>query len=161
MRIGTVCVVLLALAYGAARASEPVCYRTAEAAAMQIGVRGVDGFRLEGRERDVFSGVIWATVKSCTHPERPGVLMMATGAPGRAGVKATSEPAAMVLKAGTKVTLIETDGLVRIEMPGVAQGSGSVGDRIQIRLLTLSGEGSERFVHAIVRGGDVVEGVTR
>ncbi len=144
-----------------ARASEPGCYRTAEAAAAQTGIRGVDGFRLEGRQRDVFSGAVWATVKSCAHPERPGVLVMAAGEIGRVGRGAASPvEAPMVLVAGARVTLVETDDNVRIQMPGVAQGSGVVGDRVRVRLLALTAEGGERFVDGIVRGRDVVEMVT-
>ncbi len=146
---------------GGAWASEPGCYRTVEAAATQSGVRGVDGFRLEGRQRDVFSGAVWATVKSCTHPERPGVLVMAGGDLVRVAGATRSEAAAMVLLAGAKVTLIQRDEAVRIEMQGVAQGSGAVGDRVRVRLLALTADGSERFVDGIVRGSDVVEVVTR
>jgi flagella basal body P-ring formation protein FlgA len=72
-----------------------------------------------------------------------------------------SEAAAMVLLAGAKVTLIQRDEAVRIEMQGVAQGSGAVGDRVRVRLLALTADGSERFVDGIVRGSDVVEVVTR
>jgi flagella basal body P-ring formation protein FlgA len=67
----------------------------------------------------------------------------------------------MVLMAGAKVTLIEQDVAVRIETQGVAQGSGAVGDRVKVRLVTLSAEGGERFVDGIVRASDVVEMVAR
>ncbi len=146
---------------GGAWASEPGCYRTAEAAAAQTGVRGVDGFRLEGRRRDVFSGAVWATVKSCAHPERPGVLIVAGGDAPRVRAAPRAETPAMVLMAGAKVTLIEQDDAVRIEMQGVAQGSGAVGDRVRVRLVSVGGDGEERFVDGIVRGRDLVEVAAR
>jgi hypothetical protein len=141
-------------------ASEPACYLTADAAAAQSGVRGVDGFRLEGRQRDVFSGAVWATVRSCAHPERPGVLVMGAGEVGRPGPGKVAE-AGMVLVAGTKVTLTQNEGVVHIEMQAVAQGSGAVGDRVRVRLLTVSPEGGERFAEGVVRGGHAVELVGR
>jgi flagella basal body P-ring formation protein FlgA len=72
-----------------------------------------------------------------------------------------SEAASLVLVAGSRVTLIQKDELVRIEMQGVAQGSGSVGDRVKVRLLTLSEDGGEQYAEGIIRGKDVVEMVTR
>jgi hypothetical protein len=159
-------VVLVAVSSGA-WASEPGCYRTAEAAAVQVGVRGVDGYRLEGRRRDVFSGAVWSTVKSCQHPEQPGFLVMASAVVGRfgtamsVGMASRSEALALVLLAGAKVTVVQTDDVVRIEMNGVAQGSGAVGDRIRVRIVTANEEAEERFVEGIVRGSDVVELVTR
>ncbi len=160
MKLQWVCVLLTAGICGGAWASEPGCYKTVEAAAAQSGVRGVDGFRLEGRRRDIFSGAVWATVKSCAHPEHPGVLIMTGGDTVRAA-RAPRDTPAMVLMAGAKVTLIEQDVAVRIETQGVAQGSGAVGDRVKVRLVTLSAEGGERFVDGIVRASDVVEMVAR
>ncbi len=152
---------LMAGICGGAWASEPGCYRTAEAAAAQAGVRGVDGYRLEGRRRDVFSGAVWATVKSCAHPERPGIMVIVSGEAGRSGVALKHDAAAMILLAGSKVTLVEMDDFVRIEMQGVAQGSGALGDRIKVRLVAVSADGGERFVDGIVRGSDWVEVAAR
>ncbi len=148
---------LMAGVCGGAWASEPGCYRTVEEAAAQAGVRSVDGFRLDGRRRDVFSGVVWATVKSCAHPERPGVLVMTAEDVALAGVAMRTEAPAMVMTAGTKVTLIARDPVARIEMQCVAQGSGIVGDRVRVRLLTLSANGGEQFLDGIVRSSGVVE----
>jgi flagella basal body P-ring formation protein FlgA len=63
----------------------------------------------------------------------------------------------MVMTAGTKVTLIARDPVARIEMQCVAQGSGIVGDRVRVRLLTLSANGGEQFLDGIVRSSGVVE----
>lgn len=161
MRLRLLWLVVMTAAFGSSWASEPGCYRTAEEAAAQAGVRGVDGFRLEGRRRDVFSGAVWATVRSCAHPERPGVLVIAGGEIGGAGVATRIDAASIVLRTGAKVTLIEHDELVRIEMQGVAQGNGILGDRVRVRLMALSSDRGERFVEGIVRGADVVEMVAR
>jgi hypothetical protein len=42
-------------------------------------------------------------------------------------------------------------------MQCVAQGSGIVGDRVRVRLLTLSANGGEQFLDGIVRSSGVVE----
>ena len=162
MRVQWLFMVWISLVCAGACASQPGCYRTAEAAAAQTGVRGVDGFRLEARRRDVFSGAVWATVKSCAHPERPGVLVMAAwGDLGPPRVIAEGEKPGLVLVAGARVTIVERDEAIRIEMPGVAQGSGVVGDWVRVRLLTLSEDGGERFVDGIVRASGVVEVAAR
>jgi hypothetical protein len=151
----------MAVVCGSAWASEPGCYRTVEAAAAQSGVRGVNGFRLEGRQRDVFSGAVWVTVKSCAHPEQPGVLVMAGTDATRVAALPRHEAPALVVLAGAKVTLIQRDDVVQIQMQGVTQGSGGLGDRVKVRLLALGNDGTERFVDGIVRGSDVVEVVAR
>jgi hypothetical protein len=148
--------------------SEPVCYRSAQEAAEQAGTRGVEGFRMESLERDPFSGVNWAQIRSCGHPERPAVMVMASaGASLRvAGHAARSVPVArpMVLHAGERVRLVEATENTRVEMSGIAQANGAAGDRIRVRLLPLSaadGGGGwpvvERFVTAVVRGDGLLD----
>jgi hypothetical protein len=177
MRVGLAMV--LVGACGCAWGSEPSCYRSSAEAAAQTGVRGVEGYRLETVRRDVFSGAVWATVKSCGHPERPGVMLLAsvgTGLGGgiSVGMARRSEIAAdrvLVMLAGTRVRFVETDENARMEMSAVAQSSGAVGDRVRVRLLPVSSDGgsdgatswasSERFATGIVRSRDLVEMETR
>jgi hypothetical protein len=161
MRIVLSVLLTMAGVCGGAWASEPGCYRTVEAAATQSGARGVAGFRLDSRQRDVFSGAVWVTVKSCAHPEQPGVLVMVGTDATRVAALPRHEAPALVVLSGAKVTLIERDEVVRIEMQGVTQSSGSVGDHVKVRLLALGNDGTERFVDGIVRGSDVVEVVAR
>jgi hypothetical protein len=158
--------------------SEPVCYRSAQQAAEQAGPRGVAGFRLESLERDPFSGVSWALIRSCAHPERPAVMVMAAAeaSPHLAAPAVRSTPVLRdvpaakptVLHAGERVRLVETSENTRIEMSGIAQASGAAGDRVRVRLLPLTpGDRTaawpveERFVIAVVRGGGVLDGEVR
>jgi hypothetical protein len=176
MRVKVFGVLVISVMCGVLRtasASEPSCYRTAQGAAAQTGVRGVQGFRLESVRRDVFSGVAWATVRSCGHPEWPGTLVMlsagnAGGALGAlAGRRSEVAPrAALVLLAGARVQLVETSGSVRMEMSGIAQSSGAIGDRIRVRMVPVSGDGtdvgsswsaSERFLTGVIRSAGLVE----
>jgi len=157
------------MACGVARASEPSCYRSAAEAAAQVGVRGVEGYRLEAVRRDVFAGTVWAIVKSCGHPERPGVMVLTSLGTGMASGVGMTRPAsqALVMLAGSRVRLVQTSENVQMEMSGVAQGSGAVGDRVRVRLVPVSLEGgageqaswatSERFATGVVRSRDLVE----
>lgn len=164
-------IVLVAAVSASAWASEPGCYRTEDAAAEQVGVRGVEGFRLEGVHRDVFSGASWATVKSCQHPERPGVLVLLNaGARGAGSHEPASEAAAarpMVVLAGSRVRLVISDAVSRMEVSAVAQTSAALGDRVRVRLVAVSGGGgsdavqswgtNERFAVGVVKSTNLVE----
>ena len=68
--------------------------------------------------------------------------------------------------AGTRVRLVETSGNVRMEMSGVAQGSAALGERVKVRMMPVSGDGTdsgtswagnERFLTGVVRGSELVE----
>jgi hypothetical protein len=69
--------------------------------------------------------------------------------------------------AGSRVRLVQTSDKVQMEMSGVAQESGAVGDRVRVRLLPLSSDGalgeqtswasSERFATGVVRSRNLVE----
>lgn len=160
-------------------ASEPACYLTAEAAAAQVGVRSVTGYRVEGRRRDVFSGVLWSTIMNCEHPERPRTLVLTSpeieparvtspnavssllaAAPGIA-LAAPRDSAPLILLAGTRVRFVQADQVSRIELNGLAQGSGALGDHVRVRILRAMDEGSERFVEGTIRSSTLVEVVTQ
>jgi hypothetical protein len=132
-------------------------------------VRGVTGFRLESTRRDVFSGTVWASVRSCQHPERPALLVLASaaGAGERAGLQDAAPSSSLIMLAGTSVRVFESSENVRLEMPGVVQASGRLGDRVRVRLVPVtaggSGDGSatEQFATGIVRSRNVIELETR
>jgi hypothetical protein len=162
------------LCIGSASGSEPACYATEDAAAQQVGVRGVEGYRLESLRRDVFSGAWWATVRSCQHPEQPARLVLAgrTGAAHGDVLNATSVSVAapaerpMAVLAGRRVLAVEVGAMARLEMSAIAQSSGRVGDRIRLRLLAISDVGAdsagswsapERFAVGVIRSSEVVE----
>ena len=159
--------ILLVITVSSAAASEPACYSTADAAAAQLGVRGASGFRLQGRQRDVFSGAVWSTIQSCQHPEQPAFLVLSSGESGSVKQNAPSvklegrHNPALILLAGAQVTLVQVDDVTRIVMAGVAQGSGAVGDEVRVRIVAPTTDGNERFARGIVRSSKVVEVVTQ
>jgi hypothetical protein len=58
---------------------------------------------------------------------------------------------------GHTVRVVEQNALVRLEMSGVAQASGRIGDRIWVRI---QGAGDERAGHlelAVVRSAELLE----
>ncbi len=175
MRVLIALVVAIFGLVGSAFASEPSCYASAAEAVAQVGVRGVVGYRLEGTRRDLFSGSLWATVRDCGHPERPALLVMASlgseFAPGLARRVEISAQRAIVMTAGSRVRLVESDGTVQLEVSAIAQGNAAIGDRIRVRLLPVSSDSglsagtswaaNEQFATGIVRSRGVVEMETR
>ena len=161
VRIGGMLLVAL-LGCAKAWASEPVCFRSPGEAAAQNGVRGVTGYRLESQRRDVLAGTVWAVVRSCGHPERPATLVLAGAAVVRpAGLAAGVNDASrsLALLAGTKVRVVVHDDVSRIEMNGVAQGSGALGERVVVRLVPANAEpgAPEQFATGVVCGASLVE----
>ncbi len=145
-------------------ASEPVCFRTPADAAGQTGVRGVSGYRLESVNRDVYAGTVWAVVKSCEHPERPGMVVFAGTSAVSPGVPQTEARVLrpFLLQAGAKVQVVMDDGLAHVEMGGVALAGGAAGDQVRIRLTPVNREQTtEQFAMGVVRGSGVVEVVAR
>lgn len=113
----------------------------------------------------------WAILQSLAHPERPPVaeltdLMTQAGveAPHGGGVPSTvfaSSPARQTelpVRSGERVTLWSSEDNVRMQMEAVAEGSGGVGDRIQLRVTGagVNGESGWR-VQGTIRGPGSVE----
>lgn len=146
------------------RASEPVCFRTPADAAEQTGVRGVSGYWLESANRDVYAGTVWAVVKSCEHPERPGVVVFG-GLGQRPAMSAHAEVQSSrprLLQAGARVQVVIDDGLARLQMSGIALAGGAAGDPVRVRLIPASAEqGTEQFATGVVRGSGTVEVMTK
>ena len=137
--------------------SEAPCYRSVSEAAVQKGVLEGNGFRLESIRRDAVQGTSWATLRSCRFPERPALTVPLRGVPGTGLPEATRVIAAAnkpVLFAGRRVRMIRQEAEVRLEVDGVAQANGALGDRVKVRLLT---SGEERFADGIVLSADLLE----
>jgi hypothetical protein len=156
--------VLLLLGCSACRA-EVSCFKTAAQAAAGVGEQEGGGYRLEFVRTDAYSGRSWARVRSCVHPEWPAVVI---GVGTLSGVVAflNRDPASTekgppvllpVVRAGATVRVVELDERVRIEMVGVAQGAGRVGDRVRVRILGPGGVGEGRLSDAVVRSADLLE----
>ena len=145
-----------------AAAARADCFRSVGEAATQTGVRDEVGYRLAGVSRDLFGGRRWAEVRSCLHPERPAVLVaLEDRSSGK--VHAVHEEAAMktearhvLVVAGTRVTVVSAEAMVRMEMMGVAVESGAAGERVRVRLVT-EGQAGERIAWGVVRTAELVE----
>ena len=166
MRIWILLGLMVSLGSQRCAASEPVCFRTPAEAAEQAGVRGTSGYRLESVRRDVYAGTVWAEVRSCEHPERPGVLVLGrvgqsaavTGTAALHAVQVAVAPRTLVLQAGARVRLVLDDGVVRLETGAIALGSGAVGDEVRVRIVPVSeGAGGEQIATGVVRGAGLVE----
>jgi hypothetical protein len=142
-----------------AHAAEYVCFRTAAEAAAQSGVRDRDGYRLEAIRRDPLQPANWATIRSCGHPEQPALLVLASGEMVRPPVAATARTpvwSSALLRAGSQVTLVITDGVARIEMQAIALANGVIGEKVKVRILS-STTGEERIAEGVVRDRTLVE----
>ena len=146
--------------------AENACFRSTKEAALQSGVRDGEGFRLEGVRMDRVGGSRWARVVSCLHPEWPGVTVKVAGSREEAGDGTPSlamKPsgarhaalamAPPVVLAGAAVRVVRVEAMVRLEMAGVAQESGALGDLVRVRV---GAAGAERLEDGVVRGDGLV-----
>jgi hypothetical protein len=104
----------------------------------------------------------WATIVSCGHPEWPGISLR-TGDETSDGLRglitAFRVERSPLVRAGDVVELWRQEDLLRIEVSGVAEQSGSMGETIRVRLLRRPGSnqsGEEQF-NGVVRGRADVE----
>lgn len=156
---------LLGLA-SAASASAANCARTPAAAVKSAGTISAplpegNGYRVASVRWDPVLRQNWATIVSCGHPEWPGISLR-TGEAGPAA-QAVSAPVredrSPVVRAGDIVALWRQEEMLRIEVTGVAEQSGSVGETIRVRLLRRAGSNQsvEEQFSGIVRGRADVE----
>ena len=159
--------VVMMLGWSACRA-EVGCYRTPAQAAAEVGEMEGGGYRLEFIRTDAFGGRSWARVRSCVHPEWPAVVVGLEGwSVARAHLnrdKAAVEmgnPGSLVgppvVRAGVRVRVFDQEEWVRIEMVGVVQADGRVGDRVMVRIPGPGGVGEGRLTEAVVRSADLLE----
>ena len=151
--------------------SAQVCARTPEAAVRSAGapsqavsVPDSGGYRVASMRWDPVMRESWATVVSCAHPERPGISLRVDAAhPASHAVAALAQrdraSIAPVVRAGEIVQLWRQEPLLRIEVAGVAEQSGAVGERIHVRLLQRNDgtSANEAELTGVVRGRAEVE----
>lgn len=132
--------------------AEGTCFRTVGQAAVQVGEAEGGGYRLVFVRVDPFGGRAWAGVRSCEHPEWPVVLVAGRLEPSQVtvgtGGPTMSHPDVV---GGRRVRVVQSDAMVRMEMDGVAMGSGRIGDRVWVRILGADG-GSGRLELGLVQG---------
>jgi hypothetical protein len=153
---------MMLLSAGFARA-EVSCFRTPAQAVAGVGEQEGGGYRLERVRRDAVGGKTWARVRSCAHPEWPGVVVRgldggleSSTSHGRDD-KAVANMGHPEIVAGKRVRVVSGDAMVRLEMTGVAQSSGHVGELIPVRILAPGGDGAGRIERAVVRSAELLE----
>ncbi|HEY0163250.1 MAG TPA: flagella basal body P-ring formation protein FlgA [Edaphobacter sp.] len=119
-------------------------------------VASQEGYRVASVRRDPLLNQSWATVVSCSHPERPSItLPLPSDSPRNAQAANTPFP---VVHAGDLVQLWGQQRNLRIEVAGKAEESGATGNRVRVRLLRTGLEtGEPRALTGIVRGPGNVE----
>jgi hypothetical protein len=122
------------------------------------------GYRVTSIQQDVVLGRRWALIASCDHPEWPALALQMYGSsplPSALQIKqgirdVISTP---VVHAGDPVRLWKQEDLLRIEIAGVSEESGGLGNTIRVRLLHRNTDNlsiQERF-SGIIRGPSDVE----
>jgi hypothetical protein len=123
------------------------------------------GYRITSVQSDIVLGQRWAFIANCDHPEWPVSALQIYGPsslPGSLRAKQQSREGIFVIPvvhAGDLVRLWKQEDLLRIEVAGVSEESGGLGNTIRVRLLHQNAD--EQSVHTqfmgIVRGPSDVE----
>ncbi len=125
---------------------------------------GDNGYRVASVRWDPVLKQRWASIVVCKHPEWPAFTLSA-GSPGPASPQQVSQAAAedhenlAVVHAGDVVHLWRNEDMMRIEVTGVAEQSGSMGSAVRVRLLrrNTDDQSIEEQFNGIVRGPANVE----
>jgi hypothetical protein len=154
-----------------ARSALAACYSTPDMAVDAITSsqlsRASDsrGYRVVKIQSDPILGKSWAMIASCGHPEWPARALPTTvtsqgRAPGAVELLlAKSAKAVPVVRAGDVVRVWRQESLLRIEVAGVSEENGDLGQTIRVRLLRRNNDDQsvqEQF-SGIVRGPSNVE----
>src|SRR5580692_3914767 len=95
------------------------------------------GYRVERIQSDPVLRQTWAMVIRCDHPEWPAVALPLRDSilplQLREQKKAMDLPASVVIRAGEIVRLWRQETSLRIEVAGISEGNGGLGDLIRVR----------------------------
>jgi hypothetical protein len=154
-------VILSACGISSTCSGQGACYSTPRAAVDSS--RG--GYRVTSIQSDVVLGQRWALIASCDHPEWPALALQMYGSnplPStlqikqrpRDGISATA-----MVHAGDPVRLWKQEDLLRIEIAGISEESGILGNRIRVRLLhrNTDDQAMQEQFSGIIRGPSDVE----
>jgi hypothetical protein len=126
-------------------------------------ILGSGGYRVERIQSDPVLRQTWAMVIRCDHPEWPAVALPLRDSilPLRLREQESEKsiPASVVIRAGEIVRLWRQEISCRIEVTGISEGNGSLGDLIKVRLLrrNTDDQSIEEQFSGIVRGASDVE----
>jgi Chaperone for flagella basal body P-ring formation len=123
------------------------------------------GYRVTSIQSDVVLGQKWALIASCDHPEWPTLALQMYGSnPLPSTLQTRQRPrdgisATPVVHAGDPVRLWKQEDLLRIEIAGISEESGSLGNRIRVRLLhrNTDDQAMQEQFSGIIRGPSDVE----
>lgn len=150
-------------AFASACAETPeAAVRLAETKRVPSSMPEDKGYRVASVRWDPVLQQSWVTVVSCDHPQWPGVLLRTDDEMGNVhpGLSAQAREAQTPLvRAGDVVELWRQEDLLRIEVSGVAEQSGVMGQTIRVRLLRQQGssQSADEEFNGVVRGPADVE----
>jgi Chaperone for flagella basal body P-ring formation len=150
---------------------QAACYRTPRAAidsfnpATNTSPVSAGGYRVTGLQSDPILEQRWALVISCDHPEWPvsAVPLEESGSSSSSSRMSRASqnmaPAKRLVRAGDLVRLWRQEDRLRIEIAGVSEDSGGLGDTIRVRLQRRNTEESSTQAEfsGIIRGPSDVE----
>lgn len=148
-----------------------VCAKTSAAAIKSVGTKfmlspvpGNQGYRVAGVRWDPVMRQSWASIASCAHPEWPEFSLRMDEVKEALHESVSPVPlepavAVPIVHAGDVVQLWWQESLLRVEVAGIAEESGGLGETIRVRLLRRSTEGQfhEEELTGVVRGRADVE----
>jgi hypothetical protein len=146
-----------------------VCYKTpADAIAADVTSSSYStfedgGYRVARIQSDPVLGQRWAMIVHCGHPGWPAVALPLRNSilpiRLREQERANNISASVVIRAGEVVRLWRQESSLRIEVAGISEGNGGLGDLIKVRLLRRNTD--DQFIpeqlSGIVRGPSDVE----
>ena len=123
------------------------------------------GYRVTRLQSDPVLGQRWAMITNCGHPEWPVFALPANDVISLEKIQETNHPliesakVPPVVRVGDLVRLWKQESLLRIEVAGVSEESGSVGKTIRVRLLhsNTDGQSAPEEFSGVVRGPSDVE----
>jgi hypothetical protein len=152
--------------------TQAACYKTPRTAidALQTNssvsfTSETSGYRVTRLQSDPVLGQRWAMIANCGHPEWPVFALPAGEVSSLEKTQETKHPliesakASPVVRVGDLVRLWKQESLLRIEVAGVSEESGSVGKTIRVRLLhsNTDGQSAPEEFSGVVRGPSDVE----
>ena len=152
--------------------TQAACYKTPRTAidALQTNssvslTSESSGYRVTRLQSDPVLGQRWAMIANCNHPEWPVFALPANEVTSLETTQETkrslieSGQRSLVVRVGDLVRLWKQESLLRIEVAGVSEESGSVGKTIRVRLLrsNTDGQSAPEEFSGVVRGPSDVE----
>jgi hypothetical protein len=167
--------VLMLGSYGVSsvNSGQAACYRTPRAAIDSVKrgssiapISGDGGYRVMSIQSDIVLRHRWAWIASCNHPEWPASAVQIAEPRSESlpslqtqQTSLSNSRAVPMVRAGDLVLLWKQEDLLRIEIAGVSEESGGLGNTIRVRLLhrNTDDQAMQEQFSGIVRGPSDVE----